>query len=157
VAPRKPDEDRERAFRALVRVLRAMRARGRGSFAELGITFPQAQALRAIYDRGRLQPAALAEHLGVTRGNVTGLVDRLEERGLLVRRPSAQDGRSVDLALTAQGRRLVVQAEAASRDALDEGFARLGPEDVRRLVGLLERLAPEPAPARPPAPARRAR
>jgi DNA-binding MarR family transcriptional regulator len=58
----------------------------------------------------RLSPTRLAASLLVTSGTMTNRLDRLEQRGLIKRRPNPNDRRSLDIELTAEGRRLVDEA-----------------------------------------------
>ena len=55
---------------------------------------------------GTLSPHALAERAGVTRATISGLLDGLQREGLLQRRSDADDGRRLQIVLTAQGKRL---------------------------------------------------
>jgi len=88
-----------------------------------------------------LTPSELVERTMVTSGAVSKRVDRLEERGLVVRRPRKSDRRSVTVALTAKGRRVIdaameehVANEARLLAGLDAG-------ERARLGDLLARLA----------------
>jgi len=88
-----------------------------------------------------LTPSELVERTMVTSGAVSKRVDRLEERGLVVRRPRKSDRRSVTVALTAKGRRVIdaameehVTNEARLLAGLDAG-------ERARLGDLLARLA----------------
>ena len=81
----------------------------------------------------------LAETLACDASNVTGLVDRLESRGLVRRRPSAEDRRVKVLDLTPTGvhlRTLLVERMAAAPEAFD----RLSTRDQQALVRILRRL-----------------
>ncbi len=55
---------------------------------------------------GTLPPHVLAERAGVTRATISGLLDGLQREGLLQRRSDAEDGRRLQIVLTAQGTRL---------------------------------------------------
>src|SRR5690348_8286526 len=55
----------------------------------------------------------LADRLLVTKGNVCGIIDRMEERGLVERRPDPEDRRANRLYLTLAGRRLAAEAVPA--------------------------------------------
>ncbi|HFK2920903.1 MarR family winged helix-turn-helix transcriptional regulator [Stenotrophomonas beteli] len=55
---------------------------------------------------GTLPPHELAERAGVTRATISGLLDGLQREGLLQRRSDAEDGRRLQIVLTAQGKRL---------------------------------------------------
>lgn len=96
--------------------------------------------LRALFDRDQ-PPSELASRMGMTRGAITKLADRLEARKLLRRAPSASDGRAQIVALTAPGRALVPQL-AALADANDaDFFAGLPAADRIRLMKMLRAIA----------------
>jgi len=81
----------------------------------------------------------LAETLGCDASNVTGLVDRLESRGLVRRRPSERDRRIKVLQLTPAGLRardLLVERMSAPPEIFD----RLSPRERQMLVRILSRL-----------------
>lgn len=86
--------------------------------AEHELSLTQIRMLGILRDRD-LRMAQLAEYLGLERSTVSGLVDRAEKRGLVERTPSAADGRSVELRLTAAGQELAHRgaAEIATRIA----------------------------------------
>ncbi len=82
----------------------------------------------------------LAEHLGLDKSSVSGLIDRAERRGLVRRTASAQDGRVVHVASTPLGRRLADRGGkeiAAALDTLTEG---LSPTDRKRLAAIASRI-----------------
>ena len=84
----------------------------------------------------------LAETLSCDASNVTGLVDRLESRGLVQRRASADDRRVKVLDLTPTGSRLRAQLlRRMTRQPLP--LSRLSPREQRALVRILERIVDE--------------
>ena len=88
-----------------------------------------------------LTPSQLVERTMVTSGAVSKRVDRLSERGLVVRRPRQSDRRSVTVALTAKGRRVIdgaMEEHVANEARL---LAGLDADDRARLGALLGRLA----------------
>lgn len=104
------------------------------------ITVAEWAMLRALLDLDQ-PPSELASRMGMTRGAITKLADRLEERRLLRRAPSATDGRGQIVTLTAQGRALVPRL-AALADANDaEFFAGLPQADRARLMKMLRAIA----------------
>jgi DNA-binding MarR family transcriptional regulator len=81
------------------------------------VTVAEWVVLRELFDRDVMVPSALAEALGMTRGAVSKLVDRLEAKGLVRRRENEADRRFQALALTESGRTLVpVLAALADRN-----------------------------------------
>jgi len=76
----------------------------------------------------RLSPTRLAESLLVTTGTMTNRLDRLEKRGLIKRIPNPADRRSLDVELSAEGRRLV---DAAVTEHVANEQAMLAPLTAR--------------------------
>ncbi len=99
------------------------------------------RVLGILRDR-RLRMSALADHLGLERSTLSGLVDRATRRGLVERLPSATDRRAVEIALTPAGHELAAALTAEVRRALAPLTEPLAPADRRRLQQLLERLIP---------------
>jgi DNA-binding MarR family transcriptional regulator len=103
--------------------------------AELHLTIPQAMLLRQLGDALPMNEAAGKLHCDPS--NVTGIVDRLEARGLIERRHLATDRRVKQLALTPAGRRLRHRAEAILSTA--PGVSDLPAGDQAALLALLSR------------------
>ncbi|HVY62775.1 MAG TPA: MarR family transcriptional regulator, partial [Planctomycetota bacterium] len=70
---------------------------------QLGISPMQGHALHLLDEKGPLSMSEVAEHLGCDASNVTGIVDRLEARGFVERRPHERDRRVKLLAITPAG------------------------------------------------------
>lgn len=112
-----------------------------GKVAGTGVTVAEWVLMRALYDRDPTAPSRLADELGMTRGAITKLADRLIAKLLLVRAASKEDGRAQTLALTEQGSDLVPElAELADRNDA-EFFGHLSADERRILEVLLRRLA----------------
>lgn len=84
----------------------------------------------------------LAEDLEISTASVTGLIDRLEERGLAERLRDESDRRVVHVAVTEEGRRVVVEGKAAFRKRFDALVAPLTPEERAEFARLLNKIAP---------------
>ncbi len=107
--------------------------------AELELHPAQAGALLQL---GQALPMhQLAAELGCDSSNVTGLVDRLEARGLVARRESPSDRRVRHVVLTATGRRMRRRLLARVGQPVVD-LARLSEEEQRRLLELLRKAAP---------------
>src|SRR5438477_7966889 len=94
------------AWQLLVRFFFAQRAHLPPLAAELQLSPAQCHVLHLIEPGRPLPMGQLAETLACDASNVTGLVDRLESRGLVRRRPAPQDRRVKVLELTPTGARL---------------------------------------------------
>ena len=89
--------------------------------AARGVTVAEWVVLRELFDMGGAAPSRLAERLGMTRGAITKLADRLIAKSLLRRRHDREDGRAQTLTLTDEGRALV-PALSALADRNDAEF-----------------------------------
>ncbi|HYQ33436.1 MAG TPA: MarR family transcriptional regulator, partial [Lapillicoccus sp.] len=108
------------------------------------LSLTQLRVLAILRDR-RVRMSRLADHLGLERSTLSGLVDRAERRNLLQRAPNRTDGRVVDVLLTSEGARLARRLGAEVRRSLAPMTGSLTPAEQRRLRSLLERLLdPQP-------------
>ena len=79
----------------------------------------------------------LSQRMMVSNGNVTGVVDRLVEQGLISRRPSPKDRRAQIVSLTAAGRKFFRAMARTNGDWIGEIFADLSGDDIESLMRLL--------------------
>lgn len=108
---------------------------------ETGVTVAEWVLMRELYRLGPVAPSELALAMGMTRGAVSRLVDRLEAKHLLKRSTSQEDRRYQSVELSAAGARRVPQL-AALADANDaEFFGHLEPALRRQLGEALQGLA----------------
>ncbi|VFA97890.1 MarR family winged helix-turn-helix transcriptional regulator [Nocardia cyriacigeorgica] len=106
--------------------------------ASENLTASQGKTL-TVLRRGPVAMRALAETLACDASNVTGIINRLEKRGLVRREPSALDRRVTNLVITHEGER-VIDAIRAKMRTTREGLERLGDEERDQLCALLERV-----------------
>lgn len=110
-----------------------------------GVTVAEWVLLRVLFATGDIAPSALAARMAMTRGAISKLADRLEDKHLLRREPDPTDGRAHKLALTPAGQALVPRL-AALADANDAAFfAALTEAERRQLKALLAKIAGEHA------------
>lgn len=109
--------------------------------ADEGVTVAEWVFLRALYDVDAMAPSALAGRMGMTRGAISKLADRLIEKGLIDRVDNPDDGRAHSLSLTKAGRaRVPVLAALADRNDADY-FGVLSADEQDALGRILRRLA----------------
>jgi len=84
--------------------------------------------------------SSISDELGVTRRNVTALVDALEEEGLVRRKPHPTDRRATVIEMTGRGVRTMDTIYDQHRAAVAELFAELDEEDQRELTRMLGAL-----------------
>jgi MarR family 2-MHQ and catechol resistance regulon transcriptional repressor len=140
--PARPAEQ-ERALRLWIALARCYGTFARAAAAriqEYGLTTPQFGVLEALYHLGPLPLGELAEKLLVTGGNITYVMDRLEEQGLVVRDRSSQDRRVVLARLTDAGESLVAELFPRHAAAIAELASELEPDEQEALRDLLKRL-----------------
>lgn len=111
-----------------------------GKLAGKGVTVAEWVMLRALYGKEPMPPSRLAEDMGMTRGAISKLADRLIGKTLVVREASAEDGRAQTLALTPQGTKLVPELTALADRNDEEFFAPLSAEERMDLERVLKRL-----------------
>lgn len=87
--------------------------------------------------------SGLAQAIGYTPSGLTRLVERLERAGMVARSACSEDGRSIIVSLTAEGRARMRRAERAHRRHVRERFhGRFTDDELAQLSALLERLSP---------------
>ncbi|MFE3000877.1 MarR family winged helix-turn-helix transcriptional regulator [Nocardia sp. NPDC059246] len=106
--------------------------------ASENLTAIQGKAL-TVLRRGPIAMRALADIMTCDASNVTGIIDRLEKRGLVRREASASDRRVTNLVITVAGEQ-VTDAIRAKMHTTRDGLNRLSAEDQDRLYALLERV-----------------
>jgi DNA-binding MarR family transcriptional regulator len=117
--------------------------RWKAHLAPLGLDPRQVMVLRRLAgDEGRSQQA-LGGALQIPPSRMVALVDALEQRGLLLRRPSPSDRRVRTLHLTKEGRRLLGEIMELSVEHEQQLCRGLQPAEREQLLTLLNRLAAE--------------
>lgn len=105
---------------------------------ELGLSPQQLGVLRMLAKGGEVPMRAMAGHLFCDPSNVTGIVDRLETRGLIERRPDPADRRVKLLGITGEGRKLLAEAHRLLLTP-PAGLAKLTRAEQRALRDLLRK------------------
>jgi len=107
--------------------------------AENDLSLTLVRVLGILWDR-RPRMAELADHLGLERQTMSGLIARAEKKGLVARAPNPEDGRATDVFLTPQGTELVQRLRLQALQALAPLTGQLSAIDQRVLQGLLQRM-----------------
>lgn len=111
-----------------------------GKLAAKGVTVAEWVMLRALYGKPPMAPSRLADELGMTRGAISKLADRLMDKSLIIREADRHDGRSHSLALTPQGAGLVPDLAALADRNDAEFFGYLTAGEREALERLLKRV-----------------
>jgi DNA-binding MarR family transcriptional regulator len=131
----------EQVIAALRRITRAIDLHSRVLLQTSGLTIPQLITLQAIQ---RLQPitvGALAREIHLGPATVTGILRRLEKRGLVSRTRGDLDRRSVVVQLTDDGVRLLVEAPSLLQDRFRRELAKLQEWERTMILATLQRIA----------------
>jgi DNA-binding MarR family transcriptional regulator len=105
-----------------------------------GVTVAEWVLMRVLHDFERLAPTPLAEQMGMTKGAITKLANRLVEKGLVKREANPEDKRAQTLALTTRGRSLVPRLAKIADENDAAFFGLLTASDRGNLHRILQRI-----------------
>ncbi|MGB9428995.1 MAG: MarR family transcriptional regulator [Gammaproteobacteria bacterium] len=139
-----PDRLTEDILLALRRIMRSMDISSRQLIGERGLTTPQLICLQNLQEQGSMTTGMLAQAVSLSPATVTGILDRLELRGLVTRERRPEDKRRVLVSVTAAGAAAAEAAPSRLAKRLTEALSQL-PEgdrsDVLRVILYLADLA----------------
>lgn len=135
-----PGETRIRTWLQMVRVFSVVGRLVSNTLGELGMTLPQFELLATLRFGEGVTQKELAERLLVTKGNVCGLLDRLENLGWVERRTDAKDNRINRLYLTPAGRRKFDHALPQHDETVLKTMSDVNDTDIRGLRAALEKI-----------------
>lgn len=142
-APRDWPESQERALRLWIALARCYSTYARAvscKVGQYGLTTPQFGILEALYHLGPLTLGDLAGKLLVTGGNVTYVMDRLEEQGFVQRERSPEDRRIIQAKLTEKGYEVIARVFPGHGSFIEELSSTLSPDEQEELRRLLKKL-----------------
>src|SRR6478735_5512510 len=115
----------------------SLRCAGTGRMVKAGISMTHLHILWVLEHHGELPMSRLAELLDVSLSNATGLIDRMEERGLVERVRVPDDRRVVIVRASADGVRIRDEIEALKQDRMRSILGRLNHKQLDRLLGAI--------------------
>jgi len=127
------DVDPMRVWFRFLRLHRRATSAIAAGLKEIGLSIPQFDLLSTLTEEEGLSQQELAERLYVTKGNVSGLLDRMVEAGLVERRSPPGDRRSNALFLTPRGHALAERGIAAQQAYVTGTLGTLEPADLADL------------------------
>ena len=98
------------------------------------VSASQLNCLLALYETGPMPPSQIARHIMVKSSTVTGIIDRLEQKGLVERTRTSRDRRVITVELTDAGTSLAENAPPPIQQKILEGLKRLPEKDMRKIV-----------------------
>lgn len=129
-----------RIFQSLRRIIRAIEIHSQKLSHDHHITGPQLGCLLAIKQHGALTTSRLAHTVFLSPSTVVGIIDRLEEKGLVVRRRNSRDRRQVHIDLTEAGNRLTEGTPSPLQETLANGLRDLPPLELVSITLALDKL-----------------
>jgi MarR family transcriptional regulator, organic hydroperoxide resistance regulator len=130
-------------MRSLWALDHALQSRSKAMAAALGVTGPQRMVVRLVGRFPDIAAGSLAELLMIHPSTLTGIVQRLESRGLLERKPDPSDGRRALLRLTDKARSLDREAEGTIELVVKRVLSRMPESAVEQARALVDALAVE--------------
>jgi DNA-binding MarR family transcriptional regulator len=122
---------------ALRRIVRGLRVSARDAERTAGISGAQLFVLQALAEGRAYSLNELAERTFTDQSSVSVVVRRLVEHGLVIRKPSTEDGRRVELQLAPPGRALLRRCPEPTQAKLVTALQRLAPAELSALtIGL---------------------
>jgi DNA-binding MarR family transcriptional regulator len=130
----------EEAVASLRPVVGSLRCAGSQRLVRLGISMTHFNVLTLRRHHDSMPMSRLAEVIGASMPSATGIVDRMEERGLVERVRVPDDRRIVLVQPTQAGLDLVDEAELIGSDVFRRALARLGDRDLDDLARIMNNL-----------------
>ena len=128
-------------FMDLRRIMRAMDVHSRALAGSHGLTGPQMLCLREIATRGSLTTGSLALAVALSPATLTGILDRLEVRGLVSRERRPEDKRRVLVSLTPIGRQMAQELPSPLQDRFSERMTELSADEQASIRTALASVA----------------
>lgn len=129
-----------RTLRSLAECYQAFEAYSGSHVRSLGLTPAQFDILATLGNTSGMTCRELGEKTLITKGTLTGVLDRMEVRGLIKRSPSDADRRRVFVTLTAAGTRMFGRVFPEHAEHVRRAFTVLSSEELVLTRELLQRL-----------------
>lgn len=122
---------------ALTRAQNIVHRYFKARLAPYGVTPGQYGILKCLWDENGLTVKQLAERMCLDSSTITGLLDRMEQKGLIKRRPDPSDRRALSVILTPAGQQLEAPVSQAIIDANQAVMENISAGDAQNLMQLL--------------------
>ncbi len=127
---------------ALTKAQQAVQQLFKAELAPFGITPGQYAILSCLWDADGQTPRQLADRLSLDSSSITGILDRVEHKGLIERQPCPGDRRALQVVLTSKGRELEQPVNQAIIEANKKALAVFEDQDSDNLKKYLHQLNP---------------
>ncbi len=127
------DDVEDSILTSLRKITRAIDLHSRQLAKAYSLTGPQVVCLRRLLANEPTLPSVLSKEVSLSQGTITGILDRLEARGLVERARDTDDRRRVNIKLTEKGREVAKSAPRPLQDKFLESLTEL-PEENRQII-----------------------
>ncbi|MGH3938042.1 MAG: MarR family winged helix-turn-helix transcriptional regulator [Pseudonocardiaceae bacterium] len=134
------NDEEETLSEAFWGVARRLRQLSRETLAPWDVSPSHSRPLGVLMNHGVMRLSELSDHLHIAPRSVTEVVDGLEQRGLVERRPDPNDRRATLVALTDQGKRVSQAIRTARNAEAERFFGGLSASDRMHLARILRKL-----------------
>lgn len=107
---------------------------------KMGLTMTQFDILATLGNQPPMTCKELGEKTLILKGTMTGVLERMEAKGLIIKIPNEEDGRSYKIGLTKTGEKLFQKAFPEHVEYLGKAFAKLNKQDLEKAVGVLQKV-----------------
>jgi len=125
---------------ALRKIVQAIDMNSKKLVKRVGLTGPQLVILQEISNMGEVTAGEIARTVSLSQATLTGILERMEKRGLLSRRRSNQDKRRIMVSITESGRQVIENAPPVMQVAFVERFSNLLEWEQNMILSSLQRL-----------------
>lgn len=125
---------------ALRKIVQAIELNSRSLVKRVGLTGPQLVILQEFWNAETLSVGEIARNVSLSQATVTGILDRMEKRDLVVRQRSERDRRRVLVLITESGKQLLEKAPPLMQEAFVDRFNRLEDWEQSMILSTIQRL-----------------
>ena len=124
----------------LARAFESVRAQAETDIRQYGLTPSEFGVLEALYHKGPMSLTELQQKILVTSGGMTYLIDQLEKKGHVSRKPIPSDRRACQASLTSKGRKMIARIFPTHAETLEKILAGLSRAEQKTARKLLRQL-----------------
>ena len=125
---------------AIRKIIQSIALNSKSLVKRVGLTGPQLMILQEVVQAGEVSVGEVAKAISLSQGTVTGILERMEKRGLVTRRRSNSDRRRVLVQATVAGEGLMQTAPPIMQEAFVERFGALQDWEQAMILSALQRL-----------------
>lgn len=129
-----------RIMSALRQITHAVDTYSRRLKSEYDVTVPQLICMIYIIENGKSTTSSIAQNIHVANSTIVGILDRLENKGLISRKRDTKDRRKVFVNATAKGKKLIRDAPSPLQDKLSDSLKKLPKLEQTAIALSLEKI-----------------